>query len=203
MHNACAATAATLGGAAAAAHTALVGVAWLCFTFGDVGSSLAQAFLPAFATASSRPGATARFDLAAAWPTLRQLLRCTWTISATVVAIASALLTVGATAITPDSAVVRQMRAILPYVAATLAVHGTAVTLEGLLLARKELRKLTCTYAFVAGSVAALLALVRNTGAGLAGVWGVYIWFQVARAVIFAWLGGLLQGSRRSKASTN
>ena len=31
-------------------------VAWLCFTFGDVGSSLAQAYLPAFSL--SPPAAT-------------------------------------------------------------------------------------------------------------------------------------------------
>ena len=58
MHNACAATAASLGGAPAAAHTALMAVASLCFTFGDVGSSLAQAYLPAFSSttpAGERP----------------------------------------------------------------------------------------------------------------------------------------------------
>ena len=54
----CAATAASLGGAAAAAHTALMAVAWLCFTFGDVGSSLAQAYLPAFSGAPAPPPAT-------------------------------------------------------------------------------------------------------------------------------------------------
>ena len=42
MHNSAAAAAASLGGAAAAAHTALFATAMLCFTFGDVGSTMAQ-----------------------------------------------------------------------------------------------------------------------------------------------------------------
>ena len=66
MHNSCAAAAASLGGAPAAAHTALFAVAMLCFTFGDVGSSLSQAFLPAFASTNS-------FNIAAATPTLKHL----------------------------------------------------------------------------------------------------------------------------------
>ena len=151
MHNACAATAATLGGAPAAAHTALMAVAWLCFTMGDVGSSLAQAYLPAFVTQLKPPPAAAAatqlersaasssaaaassavssassasasasvaaspepqpsFNLAAAWPTLAQLLRCTATISAAVVTVATLLLTVGAGQITSDPLVRQQMR---------------------------------------------------------------------------------------------
>ena len=43
MHNGCAATAASLGGVPAAAHTALFATAMLCFTMNDVGSSLCQA----------------------------------------------------------------------------------------------------------------------------------------------------------------
>ena len=46
MHNGCAATAACLGGAAAAAHTALFATGMLCFTIGDVGSSLCQVITP-------------------------------------------------------------------------------------------------------------------------------------------------------------
>lgn len=58
MHNSAAASAAVLGGAAAAAHTALYSVANTCFTFGDVGSSLSQAWLPAFeARSEGRAGA--------------------------------------------------------------------------------------------------------------------------------------------------
>lgn len=194
MHNSCAAAAASLGGAPAAAHTALFSVAMLCFTFGDVGSSLSQAFLPAFASISpsSDPKGKPLFDLVSATPTLKQLLRCTFAISATVVCLSSALLTIFSSHITRDPAVLQQMRAVLPLMIATLSFHGTAVTLEGLLLARKNFSGLTVTYTGVAISMAILLALVQRSGAGLLGIWGCYIWFQASRIMAFSMFGGLL-----------
>jgi Na+-driven multidrug efflux pump len=195
MHNSCAATAASLGGAPAAAHTALFAVAMLCFTFGDVGSSLSQAFLPAFVATSPLGSSNSNvpsFDIMAATPTIKQLLKCTFTISATVVCLSSALLTIFSGQITRDPAVIQQMRAVLPLMIATLSIHGTVVTLEGLLLARKNFRALSITYTGVAVSVAALLALVRRSGVGLLGIWGCYIWFQGSRLVAFSAFGGLL-----------
>ena len=208
MHNACSAAAASLGGTPAAAHTALMAVAWLCFTFGDVGSSLAQAYLPAFASAAP-PAATASevsptsraasedvvrspsFDLAAARPTIAMLLRVTWSISGTVVLLSSLIIGVFAGQLTPDVAVQAQMRRVLPLMVATLAAHGTAVTLEGLLLARKAFRALTLAYTGVLVSVAAGLYFVRSSGAGLLGVWAMYVWYCAGRALMFAGLGGL------------
>ena len=194
MHNACAATAASLGGAPAAAHTALMAVAWLCFTFGDVGSSLAQAYLPAFSSttpAGERPPKH-HFDLAAAKPTIAMLLRVTISISVTVVLLSSFIIGVFSSQLTPDVTVQRQMRRVLPLMVATLATHGTAVTLEGLLLARKAFRGLTLAYTGVLLSVAGNLLLVRNSAAGLLGVWAVYVWYCAGRAIAFAALGGLL-----------
>lgn len=105
---------------------------------------------------------------------------------------ASALLTMFSGQITNDPAVIRQMRATLPLMIATLSLHGTAVTLEGLLLARKNFRGLSLTYTGVALSVAVLLALVRHFHIGLVGVWGCYVWFQASRVVTFSIIGGLL-----------
>ena len=204
MHNACAATTASLGGAPAAAHTALMAVAWLCFTFGDVGSSLAQAYLPAFSSSppAAREGESQPrpiFDLAAAKPTIAMLLRVTCSISATVVLLSSLIVGVFAGQLTPDVAVQRQMRRVLPLMVATLATHGTAVTLEGLLLARKAFRGLAAVYTGVFLSVAAGLLLVRTRSLGLLGVWAVYVWYCAGRAVAFAALGGLLgRGTTRS-----
>jgi hypothetical protein len=194
MHNACAATAASLSGAPAAAHTALMAVAWLCFTFGDVGSSLAQAYLPAFSSttpAGERPPKH-HFDLAAAKPTIAMLLRVTISISATVLLLSSFIIGVFSSQLTPDVTVQRQMRRVLPLMVATLATHGTAVTLEGLLLARKAFRGLTLAYTGVLLSGAGHLLLVRNSAAGLLGVWAVYVWYCAGRAIAFAALGGLL-----------
>mmetsp|Transcript_8074 Transcript_8074/g.25505 ORF Transcript_8074/g.25505 Transcript_8074/m.25505 type:complete len:148 (+) Transcript_8074:498-941(+) len=127
--------------------------------------------------------------MAAAWPTLRQLLRCTATISTVVVGLAATLLTAGAGQISSDPAVREQMRAVLPLMAATLSTHGTAITLEGVLLAQKDFAGLAATYTAVGLSCAALLALVRRSGAGLLGVWGVYVWYCLLRVVLFAGRG--------------
>ena len=78
----------------------------------------------------------------------------------------------------------------------TLATHGTAVTLEGVLLARKDFRALGLTYSLVGLSIGAMLAAVRASGAGLLGVWGVYVWYCAVRALSFAGLGGLLRRPR-------
>lgn len=204
MHNSAAATAASLGGAPAAAHTALFAVAMLCFTFGDTGSSLSQAFLPAFASNDceinpENPGSPrgrrrsqVSFDIAAAKPTMARLLKCTFGVSVTVIAISSALLTIFASQITNDPVVLRQMRRALPFMVGTLSLHGTAVTLEGLLLAQQNFRALTATYGVLAITIAAALGYVRTSGVGLLGVWATYIWFQLFRVVTFSAFGGLL-----------
>ena len=208
MHNSAAATAASLGGAPAAAHTALFAVAMLCFTFGDTSSSLSQAFLPAFASNDceidpENPGSPkgrrrsqVSFDIAAAKPTMARLLKCTFGVSATVIAISSALLTIFASQITNDPAVLRQMRRALPFMVGTLSLHGTAVTLEGLLLAQQNFRGLTATYGVLAITIAAALGYVRASGVGLLGVWATYIWFQLFRVVTFSAFGGLLLPKR-------
>ena len=100
MHNTAAATAAALGGAEAAAHTALFSIAMICFCFGDIGSSISQAFLPAFAQEQQQqqqqPQGTEKqqfplpktFDTTAALPTISKILTVTGVISLTVVCLA-------------------------------------------------------------------------------------------------------------------
>ena len=193
MHNGCAATAASLGGVPAAAHTALFATAMLCFTMNDVGSSLCQAYLPAFSSGGT-------FDLQAARPTLEQLLRCTLCISLSVVALSSFVLLGFGSSFTTDPAVLQQMHQIVPLMATTLSLHGTAITLEGMMLARRAFRAMWATYAFIALSVTGMLAIVRRSShgllSGLSGVWRVYIFFQLVRILGFAWGGGLLQRQR-------
>ena len=84
------------------------------------------------------------------------------------------------------------MRRVLPLLIVTLSLHGTAVTLEGLLLAKKNFTGLTLTYAGVAASIAAWR--VALAGTGLMGIWGCYIWFQASRIAAFAIFGGLVGG---------
>ena len=200
-HNSCSATAASLGGIMAAAHTAVLSVAMVCMVLGDVGSSLSQAFLPAFLRSSgetkessSKTGAT--FDLEAAMPTIRQLLKCTLSISATVMALASLMIGVFGGQISGDPAVVAEMRRILPWIVATLSFHGSAVTLEGLLLSRKKFQNLTVCYSILAVIVAAFQVATRRFRLGLAGVWGCYLFFCCSRVLTFSALGGLLRPAR-------
>uniref|UniRef100_A0A7S0J3Q8 Protein DETOXIFICATION n=1 Tax=Calcidiscus leptoporus TaxID=127549 RepID=A0A7S0J3Q8_9EUKA len=199
VHNSLTAAAASLGGAQAAAHTALLSIAMFCFTFGDVGSSMAQAFLPAFyrdEPSSDGKHTKALFDLSAAKPTFQQLIRVTWCISASVVAVATVIILRGARLITTDTAVITQMRKVLPLMAGTLTMHGSAVTLEGLLLAKKDFGALCTVYSAVALCTLASQCLVRRSGAGLIGVWAVYIGFQIMRIMAFTLRSGLL--SRRT-----
>jgi hypothetical protein len=204
-HNACAATAASLGGAQAAAHTALLSVGMLCFVLGDVGSSLAQAFIPAFVREEqqetqsqgmeaidkkSRP--ETHFDLDAAMPTIRQVLKCTLCISATVVCLASVIIGRFGSSITQDPTVLATMKRTLPWVATALSLHGSAVTLEGILLARKKLRGLTVFYSFLALTILGFQIMTRQLGLGLMGVWGCYCWVCGSRVIAFSALGRML-----------
>lgn len=198
-HNSCSATAASLGGSQAAAHTALFSVAMVCMVLGDVGSSLSQAFLPAF---ESPPipnpmdvGETSvsTFNMDAAMPTVKQLLKCTLSISASVTALCGIVIGIFGGQITSDPAVLVEMRKTLPLILTTLCFHGSAVTLEGLLLSRKKFRPLSVCYSILAVSLAAFQIATRRFGLGLAGVWGCYVWFCASRAVTFSALGGVLR----------
>lgn len=188
-HNACSATAASLGAVPAAAHTALLSVAMVCMVLGDVGSSLSQAFLPAFAATAA--DGTTTFDLEAARPTVRQLLRCTLAISGSVMCLAAVVGGAFGGRITRDPRVLAEMRRTLPWLVTTLAFHGSAVTLEGLLLSRRRFRGLAANYGVLAAAVAACQVATRRRGLGLAGVWGCYLMFCSSRVVTFSLLGGL------------
>jgi Na+-driven multidrug efflux pump len=194
-HNSCSATAASLGGAQAAAHTALLSVAMLCFLLGDAGSSLAQAFLPAFVvqTESNDRKDAVSFDLEAALPTVKQLLKTTLTISASAVAISAAIIGRFGNQITSDPAVLAEMKKTLPWIVTALSFHGSAVTLEGLLLVRKKFRPLSLCYTLLAVTVAAFQVATQRLNWGLAGVWGCYVWFCASRVITFSALGGLLR----------
>ena len=79
--------------------------------------------------------------------------------------------------------------------AATLSLHGTAVTLEGVLLAQKAFRALALSYTAVGLCVGSAFALIRRggvAGPGLLGIWSVYVFFQAFRLASFTILGGLL-----------
>ena len=204
-HNSCSATAASLGGVKAAAHTALLSVAMVCMVLGDVGSSLSQAFLPPFVksttsttttTSTTKESVSSSFDLDAAMPTMKQLLKCTLSISTTVMLLAAIIIGGFGSQITNDPAVLVEMKRTLPWIVATLSFHGSAVTLEGLLLSQKKFPILTVCYGILGITVAAFQIATRKFNLGLAGVWGCYLWFCSSRVITFSTLGGLLRPRR-------
>eukprot|EP00542_Grammatophora_oceanica_P012270 CAMPEP_0194034308 /NCGR_PEP_ID=MMETSP0009_2-20130614/6710_1 /TAXON_ID=210454 /ORGANISM="Grammatophora oceanica, Strain CCMP 410" /LENGTH=572 /DNA_ID=CAMNT_0038675163 /DNA_START=86 /DNA_END=1801 /DNA_ORIENTATION=- len=184
-HSACSATAASLGEVPAAAHTALMSVGMVCMMLGDVGSSLSQAFLPPFeGTATTEDPATtangtpikkssskSTFNLEAAMPTIRQLFKVVFSMTATVTTFAAIVIGIFGGQITSDPAVLLEMRETLPWILAALSFHGTAVALEGLLLSKKMFQPLSFCYVILALSVAAFQVATRRFGLGLAGVW--------------------------------
>ena len=192
------ASAAALGGAEAAAHTALFAIAMTCFTFGDVGSSTSQAFLPAFITTQKNEDGKNEetFALDEARPTIKAILRTTATVSMGVCLRAACMITFGASSITSDAEVVKMMKNTMPLILFTLTTHGTAVTLEGLLLAQRKFKALNFIYTAVASTIIGLFTYVRRFKVGLLGVWGVYVWFQISRVVLFTFASGLPKKSK-------
>lgn len=202
----CAATAASLREAQAAAHTAIFAVYMFCMTCGDVGSSLSQAFLPTFVVKEQsssiekkhggKTKSRFKFDVDAAMPTIRQLIKCTLSMSSLVVVLSTLIIGVFGGQITNDPAVLKEMRRTLPWLAVTLSLHGSAVTLEGILLAQRKLRLMTVSYSIVAVTIGIWQAATRSFGLGLAGVWSCYAWFSASRVVAFSWMAGLLRPAR-------
>ncbi|KAJ1448115.1 hypothetical protein M885DRAFT_540329 [Pelagophyceae sp. CCMP2097] len=187
LHNSAAMTAVALGGVNAAAHTVIYSVAIFCFVLGDVGTSLALAYLTPYYNEETKV-----FDLEAAKATINSVLRVCWSISAVCVAVSSLIIARGAAAFTADQAVIQSIRKVLPLTAATLAMHCSAVTLEGLLLIKRDFKFLCAVYAVIGLGVVQLHSQILKRGLGLSGVWAVYVAFQVGRTAVFAWQGGLI-----------
>lgn len=206
LHNSASVTASAIGdGLAGPAHTVIMSVAMFCFVLGDVGSSLAQAFLPTYCKKRAvdvdggyceiaDDGSGPSFDLEKARPAIKAVLRVSVSISAVCVAVSSAILTMGAGAFTSDAAVATTLRNALPFTAATLSMHASAVTLEGLLLVQRRLGFLCRVYAVMALGIVLANRTVMQRGLGLNGVWAVYVVFQFVRITAFSWRAGLLQG---------
>ena len=209
LHNSSSLTAASLGGADAAAHTVVMSVAMFCFVLGDVGSSLSQAFLSPFYRPSA-DGSHARsdgngddgaFDMEGVRPAITTVLRVSWTIAAVAVAASSLLISRGTAAFTADAGVAAAITRVLPMTALTLAMHSSAVTLEGLLLVQRRFPFLCGVYAGIGVATVALhRAILRTPGVGLGAIWAVYVGFQASRSLLFAWRAGLLSRPRAAAA---
>lgn len=188
LHNSSAMTAAALDPVQTAAHTVVFSVAMFCFVVGDVGTSLALAYLPRFVSKGEgrRP-----LDTKAAAPTVRQVLRVGWCLSALCVA-ASTGVVIRSSLLTTDTAVQRAIAACLPLTVLNFCFHATAVTAEGALLATRDLRFLCKWYAGMGVAILAAHRAVLARGLGLPGIWLTYLCFQSSRAVVFPVRAGMV-----------
>ena len=185
----------------AAAHAVIFSIATFCFVLGDVGTSLALAFLPGFLRAEAPAARTpldrgAELDVARARPTIANVLKVSWSISAVCVALSTGIASKGARAFTSQASVVAAIRRCLSLMALTFASHASAVTLEGVLLVERDLGFLCAFYACLGASIWRLHAAIAARKLGLPSLWAVYVYFQVVRAAAFAWRAGLIRKRR-------
>ena len=161
----------------------------LCFTLGDVMSSVAQAYLPQYVVKS--PSGGLEFNLKDAKPLIRKLLAMAFGVACVSNTIAFSTLRLFPHWFTTDKAVAALMGRVVPWVAAGLAMHSTIVAMEGVLLAKKDIRWLMSMYA--AGGVLTLagtwsLAAGAASGRiGLSAVWAMLTAYQFYRFVAFLW----------------
>ena len=134
-------------------------------------------------------------------PAITTVLRVSWTIAAVAVAASSLLISRGTAAFTADAGVAAAITRVLPMTALTLAMHSSAVTLEGLLLVQRRFPFLCGVYAGIGVATVALhRAILRTPGVGLGAIWAVYVGFQASRSLLFAWRAGLLSRPRAAAA---
>jgi Na+-driven multidrug efflux pump len=207
LNTSTAATAARMGGARAAAFTISFAIARFGSHLGFAGNSLARAYLPQYiivydpgspqpvVTVTKRPWLwipppPLGFDHEAARPALRAIFIVCAGLSALTVTITVASLTWGGHFFTTDAAVIEALKSSVPSIALLLAVQSTSLTLEGILLSRRDLGFIAASYAiFAVISQGAYFAIQRRDSVfpvTLAAVWSVNALFQVGRCALFA-----------------
>merc|ERR1719482_491199 len=188
VHNSSAMTAAALDPVQTAAHTVVFSVAMFCFVIGDVGTSLALAYLPRFVGEGEgrRP-----LDTKAAAPTVRQVLRVTWCLSALCVAASTSVVLRGSL-LTPDKAVQAAIAKCLPLTVLNFCFHATAVTSEGALLATRDLRFLCSWYAGLGLAMFSAHRAILHFGMGLPAIWLTFFAMQLSRASVFSIRAGMI-----------
>lgn len=93
---------------------------------------------------------------------------------------------------TTDAAVVSQIVAVMPQLAAIFALHGLVMSAEGVLLGKEDVNFLGCMYGAFFFIMPAWMMRVKhgalNLGkaAGLGSVWSVFLMYQLMRSILWA-----------------
>jgi len=108
---------------------------------------------------------------------------------------------------TSNAAIVHEMLSLAPWLSGSLLAHACCMSLEGILLAERELSYLASAYAVNTLLVVGGLWGLRFAKAGftIQGVWAALLFFQVSRLCFFAGRllvkhGLLARGLRRARA---
>ena len=169
-----------IGSAALAAHQVMFAAFMFCAAFADMLASTCQAFLPAYVDADS-----GELRMRDARPTLNRILALTAGVALLTNGIIRAVPRAGAL-FTDDLIVRKLMRSIEGVIGCCLLAHGSCVTLEGVLLVKRDLAFLVASYG-VGGLIVAWVArALARAGPTLGNVWMMLTVYQFARAALFA-----------------
>ncbi|XP_073028635.1 protein DETOXIFICATION 46, chloroplastic [Primulina eburnea] len=167
----------SLGTQAVAAHQVMIQVYCMCTVWGEPLSQTAQSFMPELLYGTSRSLAKAR--------TLLKSLFIIGVVTGVILGIIGTLVPwLFPKIFSSDPAVIQEMHKVLiPYFIA-LCITPSTHSLEGTLLAGRDLKfiSMSMTGIFCLGTL--LLLIVRNSGYGLTGCWFALVAFQWSRFLI-------------------
>lgn len=169
-------SATALGTVALAANQVVESVYWLFCPIGEAISLCMQTYMPSVLAARRRAGAQ-----------LRATCERGSLVAAVVAGAAAALAVVVRPGLfTSSGAVVGSMASTAPVLGASVFTFVMFASLEGMMIARKQMKQLAVTHCVLSlGLMAALRRATRSAGCGLQHVWGLIVLLNAARYVLF------------------
>ncbi|XP_073307034.1 protein DETOXIFICATION 46, chloroplastic [Primulina huaijiensis] len=167
----------SLGTQAVAAHQVMIQVYCMCTVWGEPLSQTAQSFMPELLYGTNRSLAKAR--------TLLKSLFIIGVVTGVILGIIGTLVPwLFPKIFSSDPAVIQEMHKVLiPYFIA-LCITPSTHSLEGTLLAGRDLKFISMSMTGIFCSGTLLLLIVRNSGYGLTGCWFALVAFQWSRFLI-------------------
>ncbi|KAF2322838.1 hypothetical protein GH714_031270 [Hevea brasiliensis] len=164
----------SMGTYSVAAHQVMIQTYSMCTVWGEPLSQTAQSFMPELIYGVNR-------SLAKARTLLKSLVMVGATLGLVLGVIGTCVPWLYPNLFTPDQNVVREMhKVLLPYFMA-LAITSSTHSLEGTLMAGRDLKFLSLSMTGCLSFGALVLMLVSGRGCGLAGCWYALVGFQWSR----------------------
>ncbi|XP_073122447.1 protein DETOXIFICATION 46, chloroplastic [Henckelia pumila] len=167
----------SLGTQAVAAHQVMVQVYCMCTVFGEPLSQTAQSFMPELLYGTNRSLAKAR--------TLLKSLFIIGAVTGVILGIIGTIIPwLFPKIFSSDPAVVQEMHKVLIPFFIALCVTPSTHSLEGTLLAGRDLKFISMSMSGIFCLGTLLLLIVRNSGYGLTGCWFALVAFQWSRFLV-------------------